>query len=73
MCFEILQISATRLRAAKNSKRVSDVRNRTALQNRSDANMKRALSNLYTSKLSELITKPKFNNLFLGFCNARIH
>jgi len=69
MCFEISQkrLSVKSLRAAKNIKRVSDFRNRTAWQNRSDANMKRALSNLYTSKLSELITKTKFNNLFLGF------
>ena len=69
MCFEISQqrLSAKSLRAIKNIKRVSDVRNRTAWQNRSDASLKGSLSDLYTSKLSELITKTKFNNLFLGF------
>jgi len=69
MCFEISQqrLSAKSLRAAKNSKRVGDARNRTAWQNRSDASLKGSLSDLYTSKLSELITKTKFNNLFLGF------
>jgi hypothetical protein len=71
MCFEISQqqrrLSAKSLRAAKNIKRVSDVRNRTAWQNRSDASLKGSLSDLYTSKLSGLITKTKFNNLFLGF------
>lgn len=69
MCFEISQqrLSAKSLRAIKNIKRVSDVRNRTAWQNRSDASLKGSLSDLYTSKLSGLITKTKFNNLFLGF------
>lgn len=69
MCFEISQqrLSAKSLRAAKNSKRVGDSRNRTAWQNRSDAHMKSTLSDLYARKLSELITKTKFNNLFLGF------
>jgi len=69
MCFEISQqrLSAKSLRAAKNIKRVSDARNRTAWQNRSDASLKGSLSDLYARKLSELITKPKFNNLFLGF------
>ena len=69
MCFEISQqrLSAKSLIAAKNSKRVGDARNRTAWQNRSDASLKGSLSDLYARKLSELITKPKFNNLFLGF------
>jgi len=69
MCFEISQqrLSAIMLLDIKNSKRVSYVRNRTALQNRSEASLKGSLSDLYTSKLSELITKTKFNNLFLGF------